>query len=327
MGSYHPVLVRPLKMEENRHLLGELERCLGERRRLEMLEECALLERCRALQAEHAASEADAARQQENIARSLYLEMERGAHDAHRLEREHRGGARAGRPARSRAPSTRGAASPSCASHSSARWSVLGEASAPNAPNACAIFAHVLRAVPRDPAPPPLPQATHERETDAMKRRAAESGAALEKKDEEARSAARAAAERGDASRGGQGGGGGDAPAADDERARAERDATDAAVAAIAREADERVHRARARARRGGRRAARERARSSRARLEGEARQAQQLETAGRGRARRARARARARGVWIATRARARAAPTRRSAPTRARRGARSSRV
>ena len=48
-------------MEENRHLLGELERCLGERRRLEMLEECALLERCRALQAEHAASEADAA--------------------------------------------------------------------------------------------------------------------------------------------------------------------------------------------------------------------------------------------------------------------------
>ena len=88
MGSYHRVLVRPLKMEENRHLLGELERCLGERRRLEMLEECALLERCRALQAEHAASEADAARQQENIARSLYLEMERGAHDAHRLERE-----------------------------------------------------------------------------------------------------------------------------------------------------------------------------------------------------------------------------------------------
>ena len=36
-------------MEENRHLLGELERCLGERRRLELLEECALLARCRAL--------------------------------------------------------------------------------------------------------------------------------------------------------------------------------------------------------------------------------------------------------------------------------------
>ena len=75
-------------MEENRYLLAELERCLAEKRHLELLEECALLERCQELQAKQAASDEDAAQQQENIARGLFVEMERSVHDASRLEQE-----------------------------------------------------------------------------------------------------------------------------------------------------------------------------------------------------------------------------------------------
>ena len=77
------------QLDFNQDLLSKLEHCLAEKRHLELLEECEMLGRCHQLQEQRAEAEAgDVVQQQENIARGLFVEMERSVHDVSRLEQD-----------------------------------------------------------------------------------------------------------------------------------------------------------------------------------------------------------------------------------------------